>query len=283
MTHFVDDIEELFRPGTIVSERFRIHRLLNRGAVGAVYLADDLLLNQLVAVKVIHSECMPERETIVRFMREVAVTRLINHPNIVRTYDCGRYHNHLFYSMEYVEGEALSQLISRGDQIPLSHLADLVVQILDGLNAIHNANVIHRDLKPSNILIDGTDRVRIMDFGLARIERSDLTGENVIIGTLEYMSPEQINAGSLSPSSDLYSLGIIIYELFCNETPFYDKSLANIAYKQCTEAPPPLRNRCADAPVCFEVLVRWLLQKNAADRPQSAREVSSWLKHELNE
>jgi len=278
----LDEIAEFLHPGTIIAERFRVLQPIGAGAVAAVYLVEDLLLSQLVALKAMHVDILPDEVSTARFLREVAVTRTISHPNVVRTYDLGKHRQALYYTMEYVNGSTLQTLMRCGHHLTNDYIEHILIQILHGLDAIHSAEVIHRDLKPSNILVSKEDKVLIADFGLARIERSDLTGEHVMLGTAAYMAPEQLTAQAVGPATDLYSLGVILFEVYCGRTPFAADNVQAIVQGHLHERPPAVRDMCTGVPLFLEALIRNLLEKRAEDRPQSAKAVLEWLARHLN-
>ncbi|MCR9295092.1 MAG: serine/threonine protein kinase, partial [bacterium] len=206
-----------FLPGTILCNRYRIVSLVGRGGMGEVYRADDLKLGQTVALKFLPLEFADNEKRLAYFHSEVRLTRQISHPNVCRVYDIAEIDGQHFLSMEYVDGEDLGVLLRRIGKLPNDKGIEIAQQLCAGLSAAHENGVLHRDLKPANIMIDGQGRVRITDFGLATVAKEQLAGE--IVGTPAYMAPEQITQGKTSQQSDLYSLGLILGELFMGKPP----------------------------------------------------------------
>src|SRR5215217_1153822 len=203
----IDDAR--FVPGTILSQRYRIVGLLGKGGMGEVYRADDLRLGQPVALKFLPESVDTDPARLTQLHTEVRMARQVSHPNVCRVYDVGEYEGHTFLSMEYVDGEDLSSLIRRVGRFPQDRGVELARQICAGLAAAHDRGVVHRDLKPANIMLDGSGRIRITDFGLA-----GAAGETLRSGTPAYMAPEQLAGGEVTLRSDIYSLGLVLFELF---------------------------------------------------------------------
>ncbi len=208
--------EGRFAPGNLIADRYRIVALLGRGGMGEVFRADDLSLGQSVALKFL-PEAMTDEYTLERFRNEVRIARRISHPNVCRVYDIGQADNHVFLSMEYVDGEDLSSLLRRIGRLPSDKAIEIARKICAGLAAAHDKGVLHRDLKPSNIMLDGRGEVLIMDFGLAGIAHEI---EDVRSGTPAYMAPEQLAGKEVTARSDIYSLGLVLYELFTGKPAF---------------------------------------------------------------
>jgi serine/threonine-protein kinase len=207
-----------FVPGTILDARYRIVSLLGRGGMGEVYRAEDLKLGEQVALKFLPEGLGADGAALARFHREVRTARGIAHPNVVRVYDIGEQDGQPFLSMEYVDGEDLSILLKRIGHLPAKKGVELARQLCAGLAAAHQAGVLHRDLKPANVMIDGQGRAKISDFGLADLAAEQRSPDGA--GTPSYMAPEQLAEGRTSFASDIYSLGLILYELFTGERPF---------------------------------------------------------------
>ena len=194
--------------------RFEIESLLGSGSMGEVYKAWDPTLERFIALKVIHSSVTVQERVRERFMREAKAASKLRHPSIVTVYDLGEFNGQLFLVMEFVPGEDLQKVIDRRQ--PLSHdiKLDIMRQLAEGVGSAHSNGVIHRDLKPSNILLDHDKRIKIVDFGLARIDTSEITAAGTILGTPNYMSPEQVQGITVDERSDIFALGAIFYELF---------------------------------------------------------------------
>src|ERR1039458_3439341 len=214
---FVD--EGRFVPGALLAGRYRILGLLGRGGMGEVYRAMDLTLGQSVALKFLPEEAARNQALLERFHGEVRVARLVSHPNVCRVYDIGQVEGMPFISMEYVDGEDLACLLTRIGRLPADKAVETGRKLCAGLAAAHDRGVIHRDLKPQNIMINKRGEVVIMDFGLAAIA-NELTGAEARNGTPAYMSPEQIKGAVVTARSDIYALGLVLYELFTGKRPF---------------------------------------------------------------
>ncbi|HVF59314.1 MAG TPA: serine/threonine-protein kinase, partial [Thermoanaerobaculia bacterium] len=201
-----------FTPGELLAERYRIVALLGRGGMGEVYRADDLRLGQTVALKFLPAELAEGRERLERFYSEVRLARQVSHPNVCRVYDVGEAGGRSFLAMEYVDGEDLASLLRRIGRLPEDKALEVARQLCAGLAAVHDRGLLHRDLKPANVMLDGHGRVRLTDFGLAAAAAEAQGSE--LAGTPQYMAPEQFAGRGLSPRSDVYALGLVLYELF---------------------------------------------------------------------
>ena len=212
-----------FQPGEIFQQRYRVIGLLGRGGMGEVYRADDLRLGQPVALKFLPPSLKQDSQQLSHFHNEARTARQVAHPNVCRVYDIGEADGHLFLTMEYVDGEDLSSLLRRIGRLPEDKAIDIARQICAGLAAAHERGVVHRDLKPANIMLDGNGKVRIMDFSLAAT--GPVTG---IAGTPAYMAPEQLAGGHVTAKSDIYALGLVLYELFTGKRVFEAKTIADL-------------------------------------------------------
>ncbi len=271
-----------FAPGEMLGERYRIIGLLGRGGMGEVYRADDLKLGQAVALKFLpESPAAPgqsDADTTAmadRFRAEVRNARQVSHPNVCRVYDIGEIEGRLFLSMEYVDGEDLATLLKRIGRLPPAKALEIARQLCAGLAAAHDKGVLHRDLKPSNIMIDGQGRARITDFGLA--VRSDEPGEGRIIGTPAYMSPEQLAGRAATVKSDLYALGLVLYEIFTGKKAFEAATLAELKRKHAQETPTAPSSHIADVDPAVERVILRCLEKDPRQRPASALAVAAAL------
>src|SRR5262252_1849511 len=219
----VSEEEGRFLPGTLLGGRYRILTLLGRGGMGEVYRAMDLTLGQSVALKFLPEEAVNNHRLLERFHGEVRVARLVSHPNVCRVYDIGQIEGMPFISMVYVDGEDLASLLLRIGRLPADKAVETARKLCAGLAAAHDRGVIHRDLKPQNIMINKRGEVVIMDFGLAAIS-DQLSGAEVRNGTPAYMAPEQLKGDAVTARSDLYALGLVLYELFTGKRPFDARS-----------------------------------------------------------
>jgi serine/threonine protein kinase len=214
--------EGRFLPGRMLAGRYRIIALLGKGGMGEVYRADDLTLGQPVALKFLPDEAARDQGLLERFKNEVRIARRVSHPNVCRVYDVGEVEGHTFFTMEYVDGEDLASLLRRIGRLPEDKALDIARQLCAGLAAAHTKGVLHRDLKPANIMLDGRGQVVVTDFGLAGIA-DQIQGAEVRSGTPAYMAPEQLAGKEVSTRSDIYSLGLVLYEVFTGKRAFSDK------------------------------------------------------------
>ena len=256
-----------------LSERYEQLHELGRGGMGIVYRARDRHTGDTVAVKVLRAEVMADPQAAERFTNELLLARRITHKNICRVYEINRFGSIAAISMEYVDGRSLRALLQQVGSVSVRHGVQLISQILDGLGEAHAQGVIHRDLKPENILIDHGGRVKVMDFGIARTIDAHQTGTTVLTGTPAYMSPEQAAGKPADARSDLYALGLMMYEMFCGRRAFSaDHPIALLA-KQAGEVPTRPRALDPDMPIRIERMILRLLEKKPERRFQSAAEV----------
>ncbi len=230
-----------FVPGMVLAGRYRIVGLLGKGGMGEVYRADDLKLSQPVALKFLPDHLMTDGAALARFHREVRIARQVSHHNVCRVYDIGEIDGRHYLSMEFIKGEELSSLLRRIGHLPADKANEISRQLCAGLAAAHNQGVLHRDLKPANVMIDENGNVRLTDFGIAGLVE-DIRGEDVRAGTPAYMSPEQLAGGELTVKSDLYSLGLVIYEIFTGKKAFDAPTLPqllNLRQSDTTPTSPP--------------------------------------------
>ena len=263
--------------GQLISKRFKITDCIGSGAMGCVYLAEDAHMNNhLCALKVLHPQFTADQSLVKRFLREVHLIHSIDHPNVVRTHHIGSHEGLLYYSMEYVPGVVLDKFKGLA-HLSIDRLTDIIIQICDGISAIHKAGVIHRDFKPGNILILPDYRVKIVDFGVARPLSSKLTQHEEIMGSLEYIAPEIWKGEDVAPHTDLYSLGVMLYQVVTGVTPFGEDSIARIMWKHVHEKPTAPNKAKANIPEWINDLIMWLLEKDPKARPSSAEEVKNYI------
>lgn len=264
-----------FVPGVVLGRRFRIVGLLGQGGMGEVYRAEDLRLGETVALKLLPAELARDAAALDRLHREVRLARQVAHPNVCRVFDVGEAEGLAFISMEYIDGEDLASLLRRIGRLPESKAIEVARQLCAGLAAAHEKGVLHRDLKPANVMIDGRGRARISDFGLAVPVAEATTGE--LAGTPLYMAPEQLARGEVSFRSDVYSLGLILYECLTGRRPFEGASRAELMSLQRSGMPSsPARDVIGLDPVVERVVMR-CLEPEPADRPATALEVAAAL------
>jgi serine/threonine protein kinase/Tfp pilus assembly protein PilF len=270
--------EELTR-GTTFANRYEIIEELGRGGMGRVYRVDDTKVKEEVALKLIKSDVAADKKTIERFRNELKSARKIRHKNVCQMFDLGEYEGIHFITMEYVTGEDLKSLIRRVRKIPIDTAISITKQVCEGLTEAHKIGIVHRDLKPSNIMIDKAGNARIMDFGIARSVKGEaLTGADVMIGTPDYMSPEQVEGKEIDQRSDIYSLGVVLFEMLTGEKPFKGDTSLSVAMKHKSEAPPNPKWLNDQIPDRLSRLVLMCLEKEKEKRYQTAEELLSALK-----
>jgi serine/threonine-protein kinase len=268
----VSEDEGRFVPGTLLGGRYRILTLLGRGGMGEVYRAMDLTLGQSVALKFLPEEAATNQRLLERFHGEVRVARLVSHPNVCRVYDIGQIEGMPFISMEYVDGEDLSSLLTRIGRLPTDKAVETARRLCSGLAAAHDRGVIHRDLKPQNIMINKRGEVVIMDFGLAAIA-SELNGAEARYGTPAYMSPEQLKGTGVTAKSDVYALGLVLYELFTGKRPFEASSVQQMIDMQEAAQITNMTTTVADIDPAVDKVIRRCLDPDPTKRPASALSV----------
>jgi predicted Ser/Thr protein kinase len=264
----VSEDEGRFVPGTLLGGRYRILTLLGRGGMGEVYRAMDLTLGQSVALKFLPEEAASNQRLLERFHGEVRVARMVSHPNVCRVYDIGQIEGMPFISMEYVDGEDLASLLTRIGRLPADKAVEAARRLCSGLAAAHDRGVIHRDLKPQNIMMNKRGEVVIMDFGLAAIA-SELTGQEARYGTPAYMSPEQLRGAAVTAKSDIYALGLVLYELFTGKRPFEATSVQQMIDMQEAAQFMSMTSTHADIDPAVEKVIRRCLDPDPARRPAS--------------
>ena len=267
--------EGRFLPGTLLASRYRIAGLLGRGGMGEVYRATDLTLGQAVALKFLPEAASRDERALARFYNEVRTARQVTHPNVCRVYDVGQVDGLEFISMEYVDGEDLSVLLRRIGRLPVDKAVETARQICAGLAAAHEKGVLHRDLKPANIMIDGRGQAVIMDFGLAGLS-SQLQGD-VRSGTPAYMSPEQLSGSEVTFKSDIYALGLLLYELFTGKRAFEAATMMDLMRLQEQARPASLTTLVKELDPAVERVVLRCLSPDPRQRPASALAVSAAL------
>lgn len=264
-----------FVPGSMLLGRYRILGLLGRGGMGEVYRADDLTLGQHVALKFLPPELAEDADRLARFRGEVRLARAVSHPSVCRVYDIGEADGQVFLSMEYIDGEDLSTLLRRIGRLPRDKALEIARQLCAGLAAAHDRGVVHRDLKPANVMIDGQGRARITDFGLASIAGTGDVSDRS--GTPAYMAPEQLAGAEATVKSDIYALGLVLYELFTGKRPFRGDTLADVTRSRVDTTPPPPSTLIEGLDPAVERVILRCLERDPAGRPASALKVAAAL------
>ncbi len=268
------------QPGRIFAGRYRILSMLGKGGMGSVYLAHDKELEEDIALKVLTPEAFEEGTIAVQTLKqEIRLARKITHPNVVRTHDLGESDGIRFLTMEYVPGTMLKEVIERKGRIAFAPGLQIGKQLCRGLGAVHEAGIIHRDIKPHNVMVLPNGVVKLMDFGIARVAEggADLTAEGQTVGTPYYMSPEQARGDRLDARSDLYSVGVVLYELFTGVRPIEGKDPLDVMRKHITVDPKRPRELRPDIPEILERIILACLAKDPARRPPSSNDLYSAL------
>ena len=264
---------------TLVDGRYRVVSRLGTGGMADVFLVEDQQLGRKVALKLLHRRFAEDPAFVERFRREAQAAAGLQHQNIVGVYDRGEYDDTYYIAMEYSSGRTLKQLIR--DEAPLDPVRaiDIAIQILRAARFAHRQGIVHRDLKPHNVIVDDAGQAKVTDFGIARAGASDMTETGSIMGTAQYLSPEQAQGHSVTASSDLYSVGVVLYEMLTGRVPFDGEAAVTIALKHVSEAPVPPREFNPAIPPELEQTVLWTMNKHASDRPADADQLITVLEH----
>ncbi|MBE6149173.1 MAG: Stk1 family PASTA domain-containing Ser/Thr kinase [Firmicutes bacterium] len=270
--------------GDKINDRYQIVKTIGEGGMANVYLAVDTILNRNVAVKVLRGDLADDEKFVRRFQREALSASKLSHPNIVEMYDVGEDNGLYYIVMEYIEGKTLKNLIKKRGALTLPEVIDIMIQLTSGLMCAHDSYIIHRDIKPQNVLILEDGRVKITDFGIAMaLNSNELTQTNSVMGSVHYLPPEQANGSGSTIKSDIYSLGILMYELITGKLPFKGDNAVEIAIKQMKEPIPSICKDNAEIPQSIENIILKACAKNPKNRYDSAKEMHDDIKNALTE
>ena len=257
---------------TVVDERYRVLNRIGSGGMADVYCAEDLQLGRRVALKLLYRRFAEDEEFVERFRREASSAAGLQHPNVVAVFDRGEFDGTYYIAMEFLEGRSLKQVVRQDGALEPDRAIDLVIQILKAARFAHRRGIVHRDIKPHNVIVDDEGRAKVTDFGIARAGASDMTETGSIMGTAQYLSPEQAQGHPVDARADLYSIGVVLYELLTGRVPFDAESAVTIALKQVSEEPvPPSHYNPAVSEQLEDVVMR-ALQKDPAYRFADAEE-----------
>lgn len=260
--------------GQKISDRYQIIKAIGEGGMANVYLAYDTILDRNVAVKVLRGDLATDEKFVRRFQREALSASSLSHPNIVEVYDVGEDNGQYYIVMEYIEGKHLKELLKKRGKLVLSEVIDIMLQITDGMSVAHDAYIIHRDIKPQNIMIQENGVVKITDFGIAMaMNATQLTQTNSVMGSVHYLPPEQANGKGSTLQSDIYSMGILMYELLTGKLPYKGDNAVEIALKHLKESLPSIKEELPDLPQSVENIIIRASSKNPQNRYADAREM----------
>ena len=264
---------------TLFDGRYKVLRKLGAGGMANVYLAEDEDLGRRVAIKILHERFAQDETFLERFRREAESAASLSHPNIVSIYDRGEVEDHPYIAMELLEGRSLKDVIRTVGPLPVAKAIAYTQQILSALRFSHRNGIIHRDIKPHNILVGSEERLTVTDFGIARAGASQMTEVGSIMGTAQYLSPEQARGGTVTAASDTYSVGVVLYEMLSGELPFNGDTPVEIAMKHLNDPPKPPSEVAAGIPEELDLVVLRSLAKKPAGRYTSADDFSEELGH----
>jgi serine/threonine-protein kinase len=271
--------------GDVIGGRYTVDEVIGTGGMSTVYKARDRQLERVVALKVLHPHFGEDTEHVARFRHEARAVAQLSHPNVVTVIDRGQSDGRQFIVFEYVEGESLKQLVGRRGPLPVREAVGLAVQVADGLAFAHAHGIVHRDVKPQNVLVDGEGRAMVTDFGIARsldAERG-VTLAGTVLGTSSYFSPEQASGSEVTTATDVYSLGVVLFELLTGDVPFAGDNPVALAMQHLNDAPPSLRERRPDVPLRLAAAIDRALAKRPADRFESMDAFAAELRRSVGE
>jgi hypothetical protein len=260
--------------GTVLSGRYRLEAKLGSGGMSTVYLARDETLDRPVAVKVVHREMSEQEDQLQRFRQEARAVAKLSHPNVVAVIDAGEDGGHPYIVFEYVKGETLKQRIGRVGALDTQDAIAYAIEVARGLGVAHSRNMVHRDIKPQNVLIDDQGRAKLTDFGISRqLEQDGVTATGRVLGTTDYVAPEQAMGRGVDPRSDVYSLGVVLYEMLVGQVPFHADSQVGVAMKHVNEELPDVQRRRPEVSAAVALVVERATAKNPAERYQQIGEM----------
>ncbi|HEY6962540.1 MAG TPA: protein kinase, partial [Gaiellaceae bacterium] len=260
--------------GEVLADRYELEELVGTGGMSSVFRAHDRLLDRKVALKILHQQYSGDDEYVERFRREARSVAALSHPNIVTVIDRGEHEGRQFIVFEYVDGENLKRLIERRGPAPVTTALELGMQMARGLSFAHQQGLVHRDVKPQNILLNGDGNAKVTDFGIARSldVQHGMTQTGTVLGTSDYIAPEQAQGQRVDEHTDVYSLGVVLYELLTKEVPFPGENFVAVAMRHINEPPPPIRDKRPDVPPRVEAAVQRAMAKRPEDRFQTMAE-----------
>ena len=262
---------------TVVDGRYRVLRRLGSGGMADVYCAEDTHLGRRVAIKVLHRRFAQDQEFVERFRREAKSAAGLNHPNVVGVFDRGEHEGTYYIAMEFLEGRTLKEIVAAEAPLAQERVIDLGLQILQAAGFAHSHGVIHRDFKPHNVIVDDAGHAKVTDFGIARAGASEMTETGSIMGTAQYLSPEQAQGHAVTATSDVYSIGVMLYEMLAGRLPFEGDSAVAVALKHLSEPPAPISHWRPDVHPALEAVVMAALAKDPSQRWQSAEDLAGGL------
>jgi eukaryotic-like serine/threonine-protein kinase len=262
---------------TLIDGRYRVVRRIGSGGMADVYCAEDSHLGRQVAIKVLHRRFAQDQEFVERFRREAKSAAGLNHPNVVGVFDRGEHEGTYYIAMELLDGQTLKGIVAAEAPLPQERVVDLGLQILQAAGFAHSHGVIHRDFKPHNVIVDQQGHAKVTDFGIARAGASEMTETGSIMGTAQYLSPEQAQGHAVTATSDIYSIGVMLYEMLAGRLPFEGDSAVAVALKHLSEPPTPISQWRPDVHPAVEAVVMAALAKDPAQRWQSAEDLAAGL------
>jgi len=254
--------------GEVLLDRYELEELVGSGGMSSVYRAHDRLLDRTVALKVLHEHHLHDPEYVERFRREARSAAVLSHPNIVTVIDRGEHDGHQFIVFEYVGGENLKRLIEQRKPLPVATALELAIQIARGLSFAHRSGLVHRDVKPQNVLLNGDGQAKVTDFGIARsldVQRG-MTQTGTVLGTSDYIAPEQAQGKHVDEQTDVYSLGVVLYELLTGEVPFPGENFVAVAMQHINDPAPSVRAKRPDVPPRVDAAAQRAMAKDPSDR-----------------
>jgi len=268
--------------GTVLSDRYRLEAKLGSGGMSTVYLARDETLDRPVAVKVMHREMSEQEDQLQRFRQEARAVAKLSHPNVVSVIDAGEDGGHPYIVFEYVKGETLKQRIARVGALDNQEAIAYAIEVARGLGVAHARNMVHRDIKPQNVLIDEEGRAKLTDFGISRqLEQDGVTATGRVLGTTDYVAPEQAMGHGVDPRSDIYSLGVVLYEMLVGQVPFHADSQVGVAMKHVNEELPDVQRRRPEVSAAVALVVERATAKDPGERYRSIGEMTGDLETAL--